>query len=113
VVRKTIMAEKHEYTTESKQLDTDILDASPKYSDTVRAADEPLSKGKEDGSGLTFSATGFGGVGEVFDPFVPFPHDPGVVEGENILRARSIVLGVICGSLVNASNIYLGKPHDI
>ncbi|KAI9755230.1 MAG: Cu-binding protein [Chaenotheca gracillima] len=42
------------------------------------------------------------------DPFVPFPHDPGVPEETHILRVRSIVLGLICGALVNASNVYLG-----
>ena len=42
------------------------------------------------------------------DPYVPFPIDPGVPEEKKILRTRSIVLGLICGCLVNASNVYLG-----
>lgn len=49
---------------------------------------------------------------EVFDPFVPFPHDPGVPEENNILRIRSIVLGCILGALVNASNVYLGESLE-
>ncbi|MCJ1257873.1 hypothetical protein MMC24_005701 [Lignoscripta atroalba] len=45
---------------------------------------------------------------KIIDPYVPFPVDPNApVEGK-ILRIRSIVLGLICGSLVNASNVYLG-----
>ncbi|KAI9675061.1 MAG: hypothetical protein M1817_001467 [Caeruleum heppii] len=42
------------------------------------------------------------------DPFLPFAHDPGVPEEEKILRTRSVVIGLICGALVNASNVYLG-----
>ncbi|KAH0562517.1 hypothetical protein GP486_002792 [Trichoglossum hirsutum] len=105
------MAEKHEHEMESKKEEADMLDTSPKYSDnsdTARAADEPPGDGEGDDGRITVSVPGFGEVEEAFDPFVPFPHDPGVVEGENILRVRSIVLGLICGSLVNASNIYLG-----
>lgn len=47
----------------------------------------------------------------VLDPFIPFPQDPGVPEEGNILRIRSLVLGSICGALVNASNVYLGTIH--
>ncbi|KZF20443.1 OPT superfamily oligopeptide transporter [Xylona heveae TC161] len=45
---------------------------------------------------------------EAPDPFKPFPHDPGVPEETNILRVRSIFIGLVCGALVNASNVYLG-----
>ncbi|KAH0536448.1 hypothetical protein FGG08_006688 [Glutinoglossum americanum] len=99
------MAEKQERATEPDRPTSDELDATPNYSDIIRAIDGPRDRDKEK-SGLT--VTGLGEAGEVFDPYVPFPHDPGVVEGENILRIRSILLGLICGALVNASNIYLG-----
>lgn len=40
------------------------------------------------------------------DPFRPF-NDLGN-ETQNILTVRAMVVGVLCGALVNTSNIYLG-----
>ena len=40
------------------------------------------------------------------DPFQPFDDLPD--EDRNILTVRAIVVGILCGTLVNASNIYLG-----
>lgn len=40
------------------------------------------------------------------DPFVPFDDLP--KESTNILTLRAIAVGLLCGGLVNASNIYLG-----
>lgn len=40
------------------------------------------------------------------DPFLPFDDLP--VENRNILTLRAIAIGLLCGGLVNASNIYLG-----
>ena len=40
------------------------------------------------------------------DPFQTFPDLP--VESGNILTFRAVTVGVFCGALVNASNIYLG-----
>ena len=40
------------------------------------------------------------------DPFQTFPDLP--VESGNILTFRAVTVGVLCGALVNASNIYLG-----
>jgi len=40
------------------------------------------------------------------DPFSPFDDLPD--EKRNILTLRAIVVGLLCGGLVNASNIYLG-----
>lgn len=40
------------------------------------------------------------------DPFQPFNDLP--EENRNILTFRAIAVGVFCGALVNASNIYLG-----
>ncbi|KAI0378060.1 OPT superfamily oligopeptide transporter [Hypomontagnella monticulosa] len=40
------------------------------------------------------------------DPFIPFDDLPG--ENRNILTLRAIVVGLFCGGLVNASNIYIG-----
>jgi hypothetical protein len=43
---------------------------------------------------------------EVVDPFLSFDDLPD--EDRNILTFRAIVVGLLCGGLVNASNIYLG-----
>lgn len=43
--------------------------------------------------------------GFVKDPFVPFDN---VVPEKRILTFRAMLIGAICGALVNASNIYLG-----
>ncbi len=40
------------------------------------------------------------------DPFQPFDDLP--EEDRNILTLRAVAVGLICGALVNASNIYLG-----
>jgi hypothetical protein len=40
------------------------------------------------------------------DPFLPFDDLPD--ENRNILTLRAIAVGLLCGGLVNASNIYLG-----
>lgn len=40
------------------------------------------------------------------DPFKPFDDLP--EEDRNILTVRAIAVGLFCGALINASNIYLG-----
>lgn len=40
------------------------------------------------------------------DPFQPFDDLPH--ESRNVLTIRAITVGILCGTLVNASNIYLG-----
>jgi hypothetical protein len=40
------------------------------------------------------------------DPFVPFDNLPS--EQNGILTIRAVIVGLLCGGLVNASNIYLG-----
>ncbi|GIZ42990.1 hypothetical protein CKM354_000623600 [Cercospora kikuchii] len=40
------------------------------------------------------------------DPFVPFNHLP--VERHHVVTMRAVLLGLICGALINASNIYIG-----
>lgn len=40
------------------------------------------------------------------DPFVPFDDLP--PERERVLTVRAMIVGCICGALVNASNVYLG-----
>ncbi|KAK5691959.1 hypothetical protein LTR97_011130 [Elasticomyces elasticus] len=42
----------------------------------------------------------------VVDPFVPFDDLP--EESERIVTVRAMLVGCICGALVNASNLYLG-----
>lgn len=44
----------------------------------------------------------------ITDTFVPFPALKGVPEEPSPLTTRAVVVGIILGSLVNASNVYLG-----
>lgn len=46
---------------------------------------------------------------DIRDLFVPLPPLKGVPAEENPLTVRSVVVGVVLGTLVNASNVYLGK----
>lgn len=45
------------------------------------------------------------------DPFVPFDDLPD--EGSRIVTIRAMLVGCICGALVNASNVYLGLKTGI
>lgn len=45
-------------------------------------------------------------VASLEDPFEPLRDIPD--EGNNILTFRALAIGVLCGALINASNIYLG-----
>lgn len=45
---------------------------------------------------------------EVLDLYKPFPVDPNIPHEEHILTVRAVVVGLILGSLVNCSNVYLG-----
>lgn len=49
---------------------------------------------------------------EITDTFVPFPPLKGVAEEPNPLTFRAVVVGIILGSLVNASNVYLGMTNQ-
>jgi hypothetical protein len=51
--------------------------------------------------------------GETLDLYMPFPIDPTHEYEPNILTLRSLLTGIVLGSLVNASNLYLGKPSQI
>ena len=46
---------------------------------------------------------------EVLDLFKPLPPLPGVAEEAMPLTIRAVIVGIILGSLVNASNVYLGE----
>lgn len=50
---------------------------------------------------------------EVLDLYRPFPVDPAIPHEEHILTVRAVVVGMILGCLVNASNLYLGKYQSI
>lgn len=45
---------------------------------------------------------------DITDTFIPFPPLKGVPEEPKPLTVRAVVVGIILGSLVNASNVYLG-----
>jgi len=50
--------------------------------------------------------------GETLDLFAPFPIDPNHAVEDHILTFRALLTGIVLGSLVNASNLYLGKPLE-
>jgi hypothetical protein len=43
------------------------------------------------------------------DPYLPFPVMHGLPVEDNPLTLRAIIVGICLGSLVNASNVYLGE----
>jgi hypothetical protein len=45
---------------------------------------------------------------EIVDLYAPFPIDPNVPHEDNPLTIRAVIVGMILGTLVNASNLYLG-----
>ena len=45
---------------------------------------------------------------ETPDLYKPFPIDETIALEENILTIRAVVVGIVLGCLVNASNLYLG-----
>lgn len=47
-------------------------------------------------------------VPAIVDLYKPLPRLEGVPDEENPLTVRAVVVGIILGSLVNASNVYLG-----
>lgn len=47
--------------------------------------------------------------GRITDLFSSFPPIKGVEPEENPLTVRAVLTGIVLGSLVNASNVYLGK----
>ena len=50
---------------------------------------------------------------EVLDLYKPFPINDQIAAEDHILTIRAIVTGVILGSLVNASNLYLGTVSKL
>lgn len=46
---------------------------------------------------------------EVLDLFTSFPLVKGIEPEPSPLTARAVLTGIVLGSLVNASNVYLGK----
>lgn len=49
---------------------------------------------------------------EDLDLFAPFPIDPTHAVEDHILTFRALITGIALGSLVNASNVYLGKSLE-
>ena len=45
---------------------------------------------------------------EALDLYKPFPIDPTIPHEGHILTLRSLLTGIVLGSLVNCSNLYLG-----
>ena len=48
----------------------------------------------------------------ITDLFTSFPPLKGVPPEENPLTVRAVVVGILLGSLVNASNVYLGRLQE-
>lgn len=49
--------------------------------------------------------------GAITDLFTSFPAIKGVEPEPNPLTVRAVLTGIVLGSLVNASNVYLGKQR--
>ena len=49
----------------------------------------------------------------ITDLFSSFPPAKGVEYEPNPLTARAVIVGIVLGSLVNASNVYLGMSSSI
>ena len=49
---------------------------------------------------------------DTHDIFKPFPLLKGVALEENPLTIRAVLIGIVLGSLVNASNVYLGEHNS-
>lgn len=47
--------------------------------------------------------------GRITDLFASFPPIKGIEPEPNPLTVRAVLTGIVLGSLVNASNVYLGK----
>lgn len=43
------------------------------------------------------------------DLYVPLKMDGGIIDDRNPLTIRAVLVGIVLGCLVNASNLYLGK----
>jgi hypothetical protein len=52
-------------------------------------------------------------VEEELDLYVPLKMDPSIPHEPHPLTVRAVVVGILLGALVNASNLYLGKSHNI
>lgn len=48
----------------------------------------------------------------ITDLFVSFPPIKGIEAEPNPLTVRAVLTGIVLGSLVNASNVYLGKESS-
>lgn len=46
------------------------------------------------------------------DLYVPLQMEGGIVDEHSPLTIRAVLVGIILGSLVNASNLYLGESSD-
>ncbi|MCJ1251795.1 hypothetical protein MMC30_009033 [Trapelia coarctata] len=79
-------------------LEVDVTEAEPFLQDSISVSDSNIDpEAKADDEGTDAFAE---------DPFKPFDDLPN--EDRNPLTVRAVVLGLFCGTLVNASNIYLG-----
>lgn len=50
-----------------------------------------------------------GAVEPELDLYIPLDMDGSIMDEHDPLTIRSVIVGIILGSLVNASNLYLGK----
>lgn len=84
---------------------TNVISTRVSSYDTL-PADEARGGGTTPLAEVVNSAASTDASSTTTDPFVPFHDLPD--EDRNILTLRAIVVGVLCGGLVNASNIYVG-----
>jgi hypothetical protein len=70
-----------------------------------------LSDSNENGTTITMLREESKDVLDPFEPFSDIPNEE--TESSRVVTVRSILIGCILGSLVNASNLYLGKHPPI
>lgn len=76
----------------------------------VEAHAEPAIVGDEKAPSVTAkSDSSEESTDEITDLFVSFPPIKGREPEQNPLTIRAVLIGIILGSLVNASNVYLGE----
>ncbi|OTB20792.1 hypothetical protein K445DRAFT_313266 [Daldinia sp. EC12] len=65
--------------------------------------------GKEGDQNIDIIDVDVDAVEEELDLYVPLKMDGSFVDQHDPLTARAVIVGIVLGSLVNASNLYLGE----
>lgn len=72
-------------------------------------ADPPIASEKQTSIDIDDLKSETSGNDAITDLFVSFPDVKGIEPEPNPLTIRACLIGIVLGSLVNASNVYLGR----